>query len=51
MIKIVALTAALAAGLVSGAYAQNSGPAAQTDNMNICVCAPSSRAVMSSIMR
>jgi len=31
MIKIVALTAALAAGLVSGAYAQNSGPAA---NMN-----------------
>jgi hypothetical protein len=34
MIRIVALTAALAAGLVSGAYAQNTGPAAQTDNMN-----------------
>jgi hypothetical protein len=31
MLKIVALTGALAIGLVSGAYAQTTGPAAQTD--------------------
>jgi hypothetical protein len=31
MLKIVAVTSALAIGLVSGAYAQNTGPAAQTD--------------------
>jgi hypothetical protein len=31
MLKIAALTGALAIGLVSGAYAQNTGPAAQTD--------------------
>ena len=31
MLKIVAVTGALAIGLVSGAYAQNTGPAAQTD--------------------
>jgi hypothetical protein len=31
MSKIAALTGALAIGLVSGAYAQNTGPAAQTD--------------------
>ena len=34
MLKIVALTGALTIGLVGGAYAQNTGPAAQTDNMN-----------------
>jgi hypothetical protein len=34
MLKIAALTGALAIGLVSGAYAQTTGPAAQTDNMN-----------------
>jgi hypothetical protein len=34
MFKIVAVTGALAIGLVSGAYAQTTGPAAQTDNMN-----------------
>jgi hypothetical protein len=33
MLKIAALTGALAIGLVSGAYAQTTGPAAQ-DNMN-----------------
>jgi hypothetical protein len=31
MLKIVAVTGALAVGLVSGAHAQNTGPAAQTD--------------------
>jgi hypothetical protein len=31
MLKIAALTSALAIGLVSGAYAQNTGPAAQKD--------------------
>jgi hypothetical protein len=31
MLKIVAVTGALAIGLVSGAYAQNTDPAAQTD--------------------
>jgi hypothetical protein len=31
MLKVVAVTGALAIGLVSGAYAQNTGPAAQTD--------------------
>jgi hypothetical protein len=31
MLKIAALTGALAIGLVSGAYAQTTGPAAQTD--------------------
>jgi hypothetical protein len=31
MLKIVAVTSALAIGLVTGAYAQNTGPAAQTD--------------------
>jgi hypothetical protein len=31
MLKIVAVTGALAIGSVSGAYAQNTGPAAQTD--------------------
>jgi hypothetical protein len=34
MLKIAALSGALAVGLISGAYAQNTGPAAQTDNMN-----------------
>jgi hypothetical protein len=34
MLKIAALTGTLAIGLISGAYAQNTGPAAQTDNMN-----------------
>jgi hypothetical protein len=34
MLKIAALGGALAIGLISGAYAQNTGPAAQTDNMN-----------------
>ena len=34
MIKIAALTAALAMGMVNGAYAQKTGSAAQTDNMN-----------------
>jgi hypothetical protein len=34
MLKIAALSGALAIGLISGAYAQNTGPAAQTDNMN-----------------
>jgi hypothetical protein len=34
MLKIAALTGAMAIGLVSGAYAQATGPAAQTDNMN-----------------
>jgi uncharacterized low-complexity protein len=31
MLQIVAVTGALAMGLVSGAYAQTTGPAAQTD--------------------
>jgi hypothetical protein len=31
MLKVVVVTGALAVGLVSGAYAQNTGPAAQTD--------------------
>lgn len=31
MLKIAALTGALAIGLSGGAYAQNTGPAAQTD--------------------
>jgi hypothetical protein len=31
MLRIAALTGALAIGLVSGAYAQTTGPAAQTD--------------------
>jgi hypothetical protein len=31
MIRMAALTAALASGLISGAYAQTTGPAAQTD--------------------
>jgi hypothetical protein len=34
MIRMAALTAALAAGLISGAYAQTTGPAAQTDDLN-----------------
>ena len=34
MLKITALTGALAIGLVGGTYAQATGPAAQTDNMN-----------------
>ena len=34
MLKITVLTGALAIGLVGGAYAQATGPAAQTDNMN-----------------
>jgi hypothetical protein len=34
MLKIAALTGAMAIGLVGGAYAQATGPAAQTDNMN-----------------
>ena len=34
MLKIAVLTGALAIGLVGGAYAQATGPAAQTDNMN-----------------
>ena len=33
MIKTAALTGAMVIGLVSGAYAQNTGPAAQTDTM------------------
>jgi hypothetical protein len=34
MLKIAALSGALVIGLISGAYAQSTGPAAQTDNMN-----------------
>ena len=34
MLKIAALTGALAIGLVGGAYAQTTGPAAQTDKMD-----------------
>lgn len=34
MLKIAALTGALAIGLVGCAYAQTTGPAAQTDNVN-----------------
>jgi hypothetical protein len=34
MLKITVLTGALAIGLVGGAHAQATGPAAQTDNTN-----------------
>jgi hypothetical protein len=34
MLRIATITGVLAIGLTSGAYAQNTGPAAQTDTMN-----------------
>jgi hypothetical protein len=35
MLRIIAVTGVLAIGLVSGAYAQNTGPAAQTDKASM----------------